>query len=212
MSFLPFSLSSLEYYLYHWAYFPSIFPHPFSLISLLVLFTIGLALMFKGNYSWNVIFGALGAYFGFIMGHYITTVVPIAPFPSLLAYVAGAVLGAILLIFLVRVFLSLGISYLAYMAVQTLFPGHIVTGGIVLLAVFLVAFILYRKIVTGIAAVIGAFIVWFTVMNFGVPTLTAQVLAAIMFALGLFIQINGKSSSREKRKGIRPFDQDTKWE
>ncbi len=211
MTLLPFSLSKLEYYLYHWVYFPNIFPHPYSLISLIILFAIGLALMFKGNYSWNVIFGALGAYFGFIMAHYVTTLVSVTPFPDILVYVAGAVIGAVVLIFLVRVFLSLGISYLAYLAVETIFPGDMLTGAIVFLAVFVVSLIFYKKIVMGIAGVIGAFIIWFTLLNLGIASLTAQIIAAIMLLLGLFLQASEKGTGRGRRKKIQPFDQDSQW-
>lgn len=208
---IPFSLSQLEYYLYHWIYFPDLFPHPYSLISLLVLFAIGLALMFKGNYSWNIVFGALGAYFGFILGHYITTFVTVQPVPDMLVYAAGAVIGAIVLIFMVRVFLSLSISYLAYIAIATLFPGDILTGGIVFLAVFLVSILLYHRIVMGIAGVLGAFITWFVLLHLGVSSFPAQVITVIMLILGLFLQYS-ESRSRHGRDGkIQPYGQDSKW-
>lgn len=212
MSPLQFPASTIEYYLYHWVYFPSIFPHPYSLVSLIVLFAVGLALLFKGNYSWNAIFGALGAYFGFVLGHYVATVVSIGPVPPILASIAGAVIGAILMIFLVRVALPLGISYTAYLAVQTVYPGHLITGGIVFLAVLIATLVLYKKIVIGIAGVIGAFLVWFTFINFGIPRTTAVIISAIMLGLGLFLQLNEKNESRKGKKTMKPFDQDTKWD
>lgn len=208
---IPFSLSKLEYYLYHWLYFPSYFPHPYSLISLLVLFAIGLALVFKGNYSWNVIFGALGAYFGFIIGHYVTTLVSVQPFPEILVYVIGAVIGAIVMIFLVRVFLSLGISYLGYLAVETIIPGHPLTGAIVFLAVLIIAILSYHKIVVGIAGIIGAFSIWFVLINLGIATLSAQIIAAMMLVLGLFLQYNEKASGHGKKGKIQPYGQDSQW-
>ncbi len=209
MSAVPVSLSGIEYYLYHWVYFPGLFPQPYSLLSLLVLFAIGIALIFKGNYSWKFIFAVLGAYFGFIFAHYVASMVSVGGLPVDLIYIIGAVVGAVLLTFLVRVFLSLGFSYLSYLVAQTLYPGHFVAAVIVFLLVFSVTYILYNKIVVGIAGVIGAFAVWFAFISMGLGNLVAQLIAGILFALGLFLQITEKSRRRGRR--MDPYEGEWGW-
>ncbi len=208
MSFIPISLSQLEYYLYHWVYFPGLFPNPYSILSLIILFAIGIALIFKGNYSWKFIFAALGAYFGFIFAHYITTVVSIGGLPVDLIYIIGAVIGAVLLTFIVRVFLSLGFSYLAYLVSQTLYPNHFIAAVVVFLIVFVFTYVLYNKVVVGMAGIIGAFAIWFTFINLGIGNIIAQVIAGIMFALGIFLQITEKDRRKGKGRGFRPVDRD----
>lgn len=203
------SLTQLEYYLYHWVYFPGLFPHPYSILSLVILFVIGIALIFKGSYSWKFIFASLGAYFGFIFAHYIATVVSVGGLPVDLIYIIGAVIGAVLLTFLVRVFLSLGFSYLAYLVTQTLFPGQFMGAVIVFILVFAVTYVLYNKIVVGIAGIIGAFAIWFTFVNLGMGNILAQLIAGILFALGLFLQMTEKSRGKGKR--TQPYNQDRGW-
>lgn len=209
-----FSLSQMKYFLYHWVSFPAFFPANLSFLTLILLLAIGIALIFKGDYSWKMIFAILGAYFGFIFAHYLSSVIGTGSFPSVLVYIIGAVIGAILMTFFVRIFLSLAFAYLSYMILQTLFANDFIVVVLAALVIFVMAYLLYNKIIIGIAGVIGAAAVWFSLISIGLPNIPAQLIAGILFAVGIYLQLSERK--RMHRRGPNryhdyDYDRDPGW-
>ena len=205
-----FSLSQMKYFLYHWVSFPGLFPSSLSILTLMLLLAIGIALMFRGDYSWKAIFAILGAYFGFIFAHYISGIVGTSSFPSVLVYIIGAVIGAILMTFFVRIFLSLGFAYLSYMILQTVFPADFIVTVVIALLMFIMAYLLYNRIIIGIAGMIGAAAVWFSLISIGLPDLPAQIVAGILFVAGIYLQLSERKNAH-RRGRPRYYDQDPGW-
>ncbi|MEM3811977.1 MAG: hypothetical protein QXX98_03285, partial [Thermoplasmata archaeon] len=143
------TIEQIQSVLYHFIGYlklPGILPANLSFLYLILLLALGLALIFKGKAVWKILFGILGAYIGAVFSISIIDMIHYTKIPVLIIAAAGALLGAILLLFLVRLSLSAGFAYIAYLAVSLLSGHNFIIAIVAALIAFSVAYILYNKI------------------------------------------------------------------
>lgn len=163
------------------------------------LLIIGIALIFRGNESWKVIFTAAGLYLG---GYFTYNVVEFLGFTAIPIYITvavGAILGALILTFLVRIGLSLGFGYLVYLIAIILFQLQFYYAVLAALIGFAVAYALYKEFVHVVAGVVGAFAAYYALLRLGFPILPAQITAAAMYVVG--VSVEEWEKRRKKRLG-----------
>lgn len=174
-----------------------VLPSSISYMAAIGLIFLSIALMFKGSVTWKILFAALGAYYGYIFALYIVSYFHSTGTPVYLILVIGAVIGAILMTFFVRVALAGGFALLAYIITVTLYPSEFVVAVMIAIASFVVVYLLYNKVTVMISGVIGAFMLWFSLLSVGLTSLEAQIVPAILFPLGLYMQISEKHYRRD---------------
>ncbi|MGC8496629.1 MAG: hypothetical protein ACP5NL_01315 [Thermoplasmata archaeon] len=172
---------------------PGILPDNLSFLYLILLLALGLALIFKGKAVWKLLFGILGAYIGAVFSISIMDMIHYTKIPVLIIAAAGALLGAILLLFLVRLSLSAGFAYITYLSFSILSGHNFIISIIAALIAFSVAYILYNKIIVILAGLIGMVILWFVFSRFGASYSVSVLLAVIIFAIGMYLQFTEKS-------------------
>lgn len=199
----------IQSYLYHFIGYlklPGILPDNLSFLYLILLLALGLALIFKGKTVWKILFGILGAYIGAVFSLSIMDMLHYTKIPVLIIAAAGAVLGAILLLFLVRLSLSAGFAYITYLVVSLLSGHNFIVAIVAALIAFSVAYILYNKIIVILAGLIGMVILWFVFLRFGASGSVSVLLAVIIFAIGMYLQFTEKS--RIRKNALRKKEQE----
>ncbi len=199
----------IQSYLYHFIGYlklPGILPDNLSFLYLILLLALGLALIFKGKTVWKILFGILGAYIGAVFSLSIMDMLHYTKIPVLIIAAAGAVLGAILLLFLVRLSLSAGFAYITYLVVSLLSGHNFIVAIVAALIAFSVAYILYNKIIVILAGLIGMVILWFVFLRFGASDSVSVLLAVIIFAIGMYLQFTEKS--RIRKNALRKKEQE----
>ncbi len=199
----------IQSYLYHFIGYlklPGILPDNLSFLYLILLLALGLALIFKGKTVWKILFGILGAYIGGVFSLSIMDMLHYTKIPVLIIAAAGAVLGAIVLLFLVRLSLSAGFAYITYLVVSLLSGHNFIVAIVAALIAFSVAYILYNKIIVILAGFIGMVILWFVFLRFGVSDSVSVLLAVIIFAIGMYLQFTEKS--RIRKNALRKKEQE----
>ncbi len=199
----------IQSYLYHFIGYlklPGILPDNLSFLYLILLLALGLALIFKGKTVWKILFGILGAYIGGVFSLSIMDMLHYTKIPVLIIAAAGAVLGAIVLLFLVRLSLSAGFAYITYLVVSLLSGHNFIVAIAAALIAFSVAYILYNKIIVILAGLIGMVILWFVFLRFGVSDSVSVLLAVIIFAIGMYLQFTEKS--RIRKNALRKKEQE----
>lgn len=169
-----------------------ILPSSLSYLTAVGLIFLSIALMFKGNVTWKLLFVALGAYYGYIFALYIVSYFHSGGVPVYLILVIGAVIGAVLMTFFVRVALAGGFAFLTYILAGTLYPQSFVISVMVGIFAFIIVYLLYNRVTMMISGVIGAFMLWFSLLSIGFTGIEAQVIPGILFPLGLYLQIMEK--------------------
>ncbi|MHB8361027.1 MAG: hypothetical protein ACYDAO_05480 [Thermoplasmataceae archaeon] len=162
---------------------------------LIILLLIGIALVYRGSESWMLIFGAFGAYVGFIISLYISSLLNISNSPIYLIMAIGAVMGAILMLFFVRTIISAILGFAGFTFVYVAFGLNIIIAGLIGIVIFAVAYVFNRKLIIYIAAILGAIAIWFSLSNMGLSNILSQFIAIIAFISGIYIQ------TREEEKG-----------
>ncbi len=199
----------IQSYLYHFIGYlklPGILPDNLSFLYLILLLALGLALIFKGKTVWKILFGILGAYIGAVFSLSLMDMLHYTKIPVLIIAAAGAVLGAILLLFLVRLSLSAGFAYITYLVVSLLSGHNFIVAIVAALIAFSVAYILYNKIIVILAGLIGMVILWFVFLRFGASDSVSVLLAVIIFAIGMYLQFTEKS--RIRKNALRKKEQE----
>jgi hypothetical protein len=185
---------------------PGILPDSLSFLYLILLLALSLALIFKGKAVWKILFGILGAYIGAVFSISLMDMIHYTKIPVLIIAAAGALLGAILLLFLVRLSLSAGFAYIAYLVVSLLSGHNFIISIVAALIAFAVAYILYNKIIIILAGLIGMVILWYVFLRFGASYSVSLLLAIIIFALGMYLQFTEKS--RFRKNAMRKKEQE----
>ncbi len=190
------STSSLEGYLANLLTNNLILPSSLSYLTVVGLIFLAVALMFKGSVTWKALFVALGAYYGYIFALYIVSYFSSTGVPVYLVLVIGAVIGAILMTFFVRVALAGGFALLTYLLAGTLYPHNIVISIGAAIVAFVLVYFLYNRVTVIVSGVIGAFMLWFGLLSVGLAPIEAQIVPAILFPLGIYLQIIERKSHR----------------
>lgn len=192
------STSTLEGYLANLLTNNLILPSSLSYLTAVGLIFLSIALMFKGSVTWKALFVALGAYYGYIFSLYIISYFNSSGTPVYLILVVGAVIGAILMTFFVRVALAGGFALLTYLITATLYPNNfIISAGVAVIA-FVLVYLLYNRVTVIVSGVIGAFMLWFSLMSVGFTALEAQIVPGVLFPLGLYLQMIERRSSHRR--------------
>jgi hypothetical protein len=178
------------------------------------LLIIGIALIFRGNESWKVIFSAAGLYLGGYFTYNLINYLGYTSVPIVIAVAIGAIIGAVILTFIVRVGLSAGFALLVYLIcidviqLQKLYTlGDYYAIGAAILG-FVVAYVLYKDFVHVVAGIIGAFAVYFSLVKLGVAPFYAEIAAAAAYIAGVALQEyekqkrkrSGKIAAKKQRK------------
>lgn len=192
------STSSLEGYLATLLTNNLILPASLSYLTVVGLAFLSIALMFKGSVTWKALFVALGAYYGYIFALYIVSYFSSTGLPVYLILVIGAVIGAVLMTFFVRVALAGGFALVTYILAGTLYTGSFVISVGVAIIAFVLVYFLYNRVTVMISGVIGAFMLWFCLLSVGLSPIEAQVVPAILFPLGLYLQIIERKNSHRR--------------
>ncbi len=188
--------SQIESYLANLLTNNLILPSSLSYLTAVGLIFLSIALMFKGSVTWKVLFAALGAYYGYIFALYIVSYFHSAGTPVYLILLIGAVIGAILMTFFVRVALAGGFALLTYILSSTLYPQYFVISVGVAIIAFMIVYLLYNRVTVMISGIIGAFMLWFSLLSVGLTSIEAQIVPALLFPLGLYLQITEKHHQR----------------
>ncbi len=183
---VPTGLSSLEMYLVFGA-----------------LLAIGLAMMFRGTEAWKAVFTAAGLYLG---GYFTYNLVIYLNFTSVPIYIAvaiGAIIGAVILTFVVRLGLSVGFGYLVYLiATDLLHIQFYYALGIAVIG-FGVAYILYKDFVHVVSGIVGAFAAYYAMTKLGLPAIPAQAVAAVLYVIGVAIQEWERRKKKRLEKKVK---------
>lgn len=209
LSIMAITITQIESVLYHFLGYlklPGIVPDQLSFLYLVLLLALGLALVFIGKKVWKVLFAILGAYMGAVFSISFINYIHYTQIPIPIIAVIGALLGAILLLFLVRLMLSLGFAYIAYLIAESLFAHNFIVAIVAAVIVFVIAYILYKKIIIILAGLLGAVLLWFVFMRFGVSYSISVFIAVIIFAIGMYLQFTEKSRARKNE--IREKEQE----
>ncbi len=152
------------------------------------LLAIGIALMFRGNKSWKVVFTAAGLYLGGYFSYNIVKYLGYTSLPILIVIAIGAIIGAIVLTLAIRIGLSLGFAYLIYLISidyigLTLYYaiGAAVVG-------FAIAYVLYKEFVHVISGIVGAAAGYYALIKLGITSLIAESLVAFLYVVGVTLQ------------------------
>jgi len=202
MQLLSYILPYLDYHKY--------LPSAYSPIPLIILFLIGIALLLAGKYVWKITFALLGAYAGgmfsfmvldFLISH---NVIPsltstLSGIPVILFVAVGAIIGAIVTLFLVRLFVSAGIAYIFFL-IGGIILTNLVYAIILAIIVFVISYILYEKIIVIITGFVGMVLVWYVLVEFKVPYTIAVIIALILFIIGIYVQLYRKKSRKRKEE------------
>lgn len=173
-------------------------PAALSILVMIGLMALSVALMFKGKEAWNLLFIALGAYYGYIFALFIISYFHSSGDPVYLILVIGAVIGAILMHFFVRIALAGGFAFLAFVVARDMFPS-IITALFVAVLAFIIIYVLYNRVTILISAVMGAFLLWFALLSVGLTSLEAQIIPSILFPIGIYLQMTEKSRSKNRK-------------
>lgn len=190
------SSSTLESYLANLLTNNLILPSSLSYLTAVGLIALSVALMFKGSVTWKALFVALGAYYGYIFSLYLISYFNSTGTPTYLMLVVGAVIGAILMTFFVRVALAGGFALITYLLAGILYPGNIVISFGAAIVAFALVYLLYNRVTVIISGIIGAFMLWFALLSVGLSPIEAQIIPGILFPLGLYLQIIERNSHR----------------
>ena len=166
---------------------------------LIILLLIGIALVYRGSESWMFIFGALGAYIGFIIALYVASLLSITNSPVYLILAIGAIMGAILMLFFVRILISASLAFAGFIALYVILGINLIIAGLLAVAIFGIAYFFNKRLIIYIAAILGAIAIWFALYNLGLSSVIAQLLAILAFISGIYIQL------REKEKGSNNY-------
>ena len=166
---------------------------------LIILLLIGIALVYRGSESWMLIFGALGAYIGFIIALYVASLLSITNSPVYLILAIGAVMGAILMLFFVRILISASLAFAGFIALYVILGINLIIAGLLAVAIFGIAYFFNKRLIIYIAAILGAIAIWFALYNLGLSSVIAQLFAILAFISGIYIQL------REKEKGSNNY-------
>ena len=166
---------------------------------LIILLLIGIALVYRGSESWMLIFGAFGAYIGFIIALYVASLLSITNSPVYLILAIGAVMGAILMLFFVRILISASLAFAGFIALYVILGINLIIAGLLAVAIFGIAYFFNKRLIIYIAAILGAIAIWFALYNLGLSSVIAQLLAILAFISGIYIQL------REKEKGSKNY-------
>jgi len=202
MQLLSYILPYLDYHKY--------IPAAYSTIPLIILFLIGIALLLAGKYVWKITFALLGAYAGgmfslmvldFLISH---NVIPsltstLSGIPVILFVAVGAIIGAIVTLFLVRLFVSAGIAYIFFL-IGGIILTNLVYAVILAIIVFVISYILYEKIIVIITGFVGMVLVWYVLVDLKVTYTIAIIIALILFIIGIYVQLYRKKSRKRKEE------------
>jgi len=202
MQLLSYILPYLDYHKY--------LPSAYSAIPLIILFLIGIALLLAGKYVWKITFALLGAYAGgmfslmvldFLISH---KVIPsltstLSGIPVILFVAVGAIIGAIVTLFLVRLFVSAGIAYIFFLIGEMILT-NMVYAIILAIIVFVISYILYEKIIVFITGFVGMVLVWYVLVEYKVSYTIAVIIALILFIIGIYVQLYRKKSRKRKEE------------
>ncbi len=182
-------------------------PPGYSYLAVIGLVALSIAMMFKGKETWNILFIVLGAYYGYLFSLYLVSYLNIANLPVYLIFVIGAVIGAILMTFFVRIALSGGFAFFAFLIVRALYPGNTLLTFAVAIIAFILVYALYKKVTGVIAGIIGAFMLWFSLLSLGLPSLYAQIIPGVLLPVGLYLQFREvKKTKRARPRSCPPSD------
>ncbi len=167
------------------------------------LLVIGLALIFRGNMTWKIIFTVAGLYLGGYFAYNIVHTLGLTQVPVIVAVAIGAVIGAVILTFVVRLGLSAGFGYLVYIVAIDVFhiQFYYALGGAVI--GFGIAYILYKDFVHVVAGIVGAFAVYYALIKLGVAPLYAESAAAFAYVVGVAVQEWEKRRKKRLRKDLK---------
>ncbi|MCL4328348.1 MAG: hypothetical protein M1151_05510 [Candidatus Thermoplasmatota archaeon] len=188
-SFLS-SIYSLMYFL----------PSSYLYLTTVMISAVAVFMLFKGKKAWDFTFMALGAYYGFVFALYVTSLVNASDIPIYLIFIIGGVVGAVIMVRLVQVALPAGIAVVAFLVAQQVYPSSLIIDIAVGAVVFGIASLLYNNIKMLLAGMAGAFLMWLNLSVMGVNTDISQVLAGLLFALGLYLQITENKRRKEEMR------------
>ncbi len=162
---------------------------------LIILLLIGIALAYRGSESWMLIFVAFGAYVGFIIALYISSLFSITNSPVYLILAIGAVMGAILMLFFVRILISGALAFAFFMILYAVIGVNLIIAGLIGIVIFAVAYFFNKRLIIYIAAILGSMAIWFALFNMGLSNIISQLIAILIFISGIYVQLREKEKS-----------------
>jgi hypothetical protein len=175
-------------------------PSSYLYLTTVMISAVAVFMLFKGKKAWDFTFMALGAYYGFVFALYVTSLVNASDIPIYLIFIIGGVVGAVIMVRLVQVALPAGIAVVAFLVAQQVYPSSLIIDIAVGAVVFGIASLLYNNIKMLLAGMAGAFLMWLNLSVMGVNTDISQVLAGLLFALGLYLQITENKRRKEEMR------------
>ncbi|MCL4342970.1 MAG: hypothetical protein M1267_03850 [Candidatus Thermoplasmatota archaeon] len=154
----------------------------------IALLAIGIALMFRGNESWKVVFTAAGLYLGGYFSYNVVNYLGYTAFPILIIVAIGAIIGAIVLTLAIRIGLSLGFAYLVYLVGIDLLGISLYYAIGAAVVGFVVAYLLYKDFVHVISGIVGAFAAYFAMTKLGISQLYSESAVAFLYVVGVALQ------------------------
>ncbi len=182
-------------------------PANFSYVFLLGLMLLSVALIFMGSKTWAILFAALGAYYGYIFSSFILHYIPLANTPTYLVLLIGVVVGAVLMSVFVKIALSAGSGLLAFVILVGIYPSYLPEILVICVMIFALIFFLYKRVTLVVAGIMGAFLLWFVLIVLGLTSLEAQIVAGILYPLGLYLQLVERSRKKENYRRSRRIPQ-----
>ena len=192
-------------------YFKSLFlnslylPASLSYVVLIGLVFLSVALIFKGSTTWKLLFVVLGAYYGYIFASFLLHYIPLSSTPVYLVLIIGIILGALLMTIFVKIALSVGFAALTFFVLLAIYPAYLPEVLVISVLVFAAVYVLYKRVTMVVAGVLGAFLLWFTLLVLGVTSIDAQIIAGILYPLGLYLQVVEKSRKAARSRYYRDY-------
>ncbi len=182
-------------------------PSSFSYVMLVGLMLLSVALIFKGSKTWAILFAALGAYYGYIFSSFILHYIPLANMPTYLILIIGILIGAVLMSVFVKIALSVGSGILAFIILIGVYPAYFPEVLVVSVMIFAIIYFLYKRVTMVVAGIMGAFLLWFVLIILGLTSLEAQIVAGVLYPLGLYLQLVERSRKKENYRRSRRMPQ-----
>ena len=179
-----------------------VLPPSYLYLTTVMVSLIAVLLLFKGRTAWDLMFLAVGAYYGFVFALYLTALLHANNIPIYLIFIIGGVLGAIIMREFVRIALPGGLGILAFLVADQAYPQGMMTDIMIGVIIFGICYALYSRITMVLASIIGAFLLWFNLSVMGVPSYAAQAVAGALFTFGLYLQIMEKKRKKEEQRRL----------
>lgn len=182
-------------------------PSSLSYVIMIGLMLLSVALIFKGSKTWAVLFAVLGAYYGYIFASFILHYIPLANTPTYLVLLIGILIGAVLMSVFIKIALSAGSGILSFIILIGIYPGYLPEVLVVSVMIFAIIYFLYKRVTMVVAGIMGAFLLWFVLIILGLTSLEAQIVAGVLYTLGLYLQLVEKSRKKEAYRRTRRIPQ-----